>query len=119
MKPKTITIKKVRDAYKRTGVELLRCEMSNQEACSACAFGALYLDAHPQALASFKKKRDTFRGKRFDDLIFNWAERKYGVDFSQGFMDGFDSPNGKIYGNLKLYTQGFYEGQDVHNALGS
>lgn len=118
---KKITIPAVRKAYQETGITPMSeafffiDEVRNNDICG-CPITALYLQAHPQVLASAKKGKVKFRGKHIDSLASEWANKTFGRQYSSGFVCGVDG-----YCDVDEETdesfKGYYEGSSVKKSL--
>ncbi len=79
----TITVKEVRDAYEQTELTPMKGQMyrdptfEEETIGSACGIGVLRIAESPRAM-------------RNESPIFQWAKRKYGQEYVEGFIDGFD-----------------------------
>ncbi len=119
---KRVTVKEIKKAYEDTGITPVNCETLNSRECMACPMGVLYFNTHPNHKHLFKNDREK-AGTTLDNRIFNWANKVYGKDYVEGFIDGVDGLGASVemesylniyrYGSNDEWKKGYRDGRDV------
>lgn len=99
-----ITLKEVKEAAKKNGLEFCTSTWKNPDGDS-CAMGAIYRKNVPVS-------RQSTEG------FWRWAKRKYGDDYVHGFYFGFDGMfEGFMSTHNKRSKQGYRDGKKISCAL--
>ncbi len=111
-----LTITNIVNAYRRSGLKPVTGMFCDGRKCG-CALTALYCSQHKVHPIDRATKLDTD-----EDIIINdWANAKYGNDFADGLMSGFDDvkevnqPN--QYDKKIDYKHGYWLGRKAFKEL--